>query len=309
MAIAKLHPDNSVLQAFLDDQLDAAQVETVTNHLNDCNACQLSMDKLSNGHSNPLTETLRTLKTIDEAQRLTSIGGDDEEPKAVVFQGGKKYLLLSELARGGMGIVFRGYDPELNRDIAIKIMNPAMKICAEDVIRFQREARLAGQLQHPGIVPIHELGCLPDGRTYIAMRLVEGTTLRELMDQGTASSQQTSHLLEVFNQIGQTIAYAHSKNIIHRDLKPENVMVGTFGEVQVMDWGLAKQIDSISQEATGQRNVHPTAEFIQTKSGDVFNSYSNSHSSANRTFLATQTGTVFGTPAYMSPRTSTRRIY
>ena len=197
-----------------------------------------------------------------------------------------------------MGIVFRGYDPELNRDIAIKIMNPAMKVGAEDVIRFQREARLAGQLQHPGIVPIHELGCLPDGRMYIAMRLIEGTTLRELMDE-RASSSQKSHLLEVFHQISQTVAYAHSKDIIHRDLKPDNVMVGTFGEVQVMDWGLAKQIRSTSQSSIEQRNVNPSAEFLQAKPGDMLSS--TSHSSLENSISATRTGTVFGTPAYMSP--------
>src|SRR5262249_9797003 len=108
------------------------------------------------------------------------------------------------------------------------------------VRRFVREARIAGQLQHPGTVPVHELGNLADGRPYFAMKLVKGRTLEDLLDERKAPSQDLPRFLGIFEQVCQTVAYAHARGAIHRDLKPANVMVGRFGEVQVMDWGLAK---------------------------------------------------------------------
>src|SRR5262249_30803250 len=119
------------------------------------------------------------------------------------------------------------------------------------VRRFVEEAQVIGQLQHPGIVPVHGLGRLPDGRPYFAMKLVQGRTLAELLAErespvadASGSPKDLPRFLAVFQQVCQAVAYAHSRGVIHRDLKPANVMVGAFAEVQVMDWGLAKVLDT-----------------------------------------------------------------
>src|SRR5262245_22877757 len=148
------------------------------------------------------------------------------------------YELLEAVGHGGMGEVFRARDPALGRDLAVKVLLPRLRGRPEVEARFLREARVTGSLQHPGIVPVHNLGRLPDGRLYFTMKLVRGQTLAQLLAQ--APAERPGELLGVFEKVCQAVAYAHSKRVIHRDLKPANVMVGRFGEVQVLDWGLAK---------------------------------------------------------------------
>jgi serine/threonine-protein kinase len=153
----------------------------------------------------------------------------------------RDYELLARMGRGGMGEVFRGKDPALGRDLAVKVLQP--KLCgdpdAED--RFLQEARITGALQHPNIVPVHNLGRLPDGRLYFTMKLVRGRTLADMLAEGVGAGRLPG-LLAVFEKVCQAAAFAHSRGVIHRDLKPANIMVGAFGEVQVMDWGLAKAL-------------------------------------------------------------------
>src|SRR5262249_47533358 len=122
---------------------------------------------------------------------------------------------------------------------------------ADVVERFLDEAHIAGQLQHPGVAPVHDLGTLADGRPFFTMKLVKGRTLAELLRARPDPAGDLPGLLHVFEQVCQTVAFAHAKGVLHRDLKPANVMVGAFGEVQVMDWGLAKAL-------AGQRGA-PTA--------------------------------------------------
>src|SRR5262249_44046990 len=113
--------------------------------------------------------------------------------------------------------------------------------------RLEAEARVLASLEHPGVPPVHERGSLPDGRPFFTMRLIQGRTLAELVVESSAVGRLESERpgnLRLFEQICRTVAYAHRKGIIHRDLKPSNVMVGAFGEVQVMDWGLARLIDA-----------------------------------------------------------------
>src|SRR5262249_39560431 len=105
---------------------------------------------------------------------------------------------------------------------------------------FREEAQVGGQLQHPGVVPVYELGRSGDGRPYFTMKLVKGTTLSSLLRERASPTQERPRFLKIFEAVCQAVAYAHSKGVIHRDLKPHNVMVGAFGEVQLMDWGLAK---------------------------------------------------------------------
>ena len=142
-----------------------------------------------------------------------------------------------------MGAIFQGRDLDLGRDLAVKVIREEHRDHPEMVRRFVEEAQIGGQLQHPGIVPVHELGRLPDGRMFIAMKLVRGRTLAALAGGAAGPRRGPHRFLSIFEQVCQTVAYAHSRGVIHRDLKPSNVMVGSFGEVQVMDWGLAKVLD------------------------------------------------------------------
>ena len=155
--------------------------------------------------------------------------------------------------------------------------------------RFVEEAQIGGQLQHPGIVPIYELGTFADRRPYFAMKLVKGQTLAALLAGRPSPADGLPRFLGIFEQVCQTVAYAHARGVIHRDLKPSNVMVGSFGEVQVMDWGLAKVLhrggvaDDAAAGSTADETVIATA-----RSGG---------SDAERS----QAGSVLGTPAYMAP--------
>src|SRR5262249_40937307 len=152
--------------------------------------------------------------------------------------------------------------------------------------RFVEEAQVGGQLQHPGIVPVYDVGRLDDGRPFIAMKLIHGRTLAALLAERADPKQDLPRLVGVFAQVCQTLAYAHSKGIIHRDLKPGNIMVGAFGEVQVMDWGLAKVL----------RPQHRTQAFAPAKEASAIRTVRSATQGAE-----SHPGTVLGTPAYMAP--------
>jgi serine/threonine protein kinase len=193
-------------------------------------------------------------------------------------------ILYEEIGRGGIGRVLRGRDPELRRDLAVKVLRDEYRDDVTVQRRFVEEAQVGGQLQHPGLVPIYELGRFADQRPYFTMKLVKGRTLAELLKERPDVLHDLPRFLTVFEQVCQTVAYAHSKRVIHRDLKPSNVMVGNFGEVQVMDWGLAKVL--------ANREVDPEA----TTAGTLIRT-ARSDSTAEE---AGRTGVV-GTPAYMAP--------
>jgi Tfp pilus assembly protein PilF len=166
----------------------------------------------------------------------------------------RRYELLEQLGRGGMGEVYRSRDPGLGRDLALKVLAARFQGHAEMERRFTAEARITGALQHPSIVPVYNLGRLPDGRLYFTMKLVRGQTFQEMLSVGQASrlpgqAGTLAPRLAAFEQVCQAVAYAHSKGVTHRDLKPLNVMVGAFGEVQVMDWGLAKVLDRTDESS------------------------------------------------------------
>jgi eukaryotic-like serine/threonine-protein kinase len=151
--------------------------------------------------------------------------------------GGTPYELAEEIARGGMGTVYRARDRRLARDVALKVMNAPAPAPGE-VERMRDEARILARLEHPGIVPVHDLGTLPDGRLFYVMKLVRGRRL----DEATAGAALPARL-RIFERICDAVAFAHAQGVVHRDLKPENVMVGPFGEVLVLDWGVAKRLD------------------------------------------------------------------
>lgn len=209
-----------------------------------------------------------------------------------------RYQLQGEIARGGMGAILKGRDTDLGRDLAIKVLLDAHKNKPEVVQRFIEEAQIGGQLQHPGIAPIYELGQFADKRPFFAMKLVKGETLAKLLADRKEAAQDRGKFIGIFEQICQTMAYAHSRGVIHRDLKPANVMVGAFGEVQVMDWGLAKVLSS-GGVADERKSLHKQQgqSIIQT----LRSVGSDPPGAVGSVGTHTQVGSVMGTPAYMPP--------
>lgn len=222
-----------------------------------------------------------------------------------------KYEIHGEIARGGMGIVLKGRDKHLNRDLAIKVLSVRHRRKPEMIGRFVEEARIGGGLQHPGIVPVHEAGVLEDDRPYFTMKLVKGRTLASLLADRNGSAEEFERLLTIFEHVCQTMAYAHSRKVIHRDLKPANVMTGAFGEVQVMDWGLAKPLRSANERTNGAAAVDPIerARSMRVLDAEVADSLADetmivsgrSGSERSDPGMESTAGSILGTPAYMPP--------
>ena len=147
---------------------------------------------------------------------------------------GDRYVVHELIARGGMGEVYRAVDTSLGRDVALKVLPLAAAPGMAE--RLEREARVLARLEHPGIVPVHDVGALDDGRLYYVMRLVRGRRLDEYSRDGPTRGE----LLRVFLRLCDAVAFAHAQGVIHRDLKPGNIMIGPFGEVLVLDWGVAR---------------------------------------------------------------------
>ena len=204
--------------------------------------------------------------------------------------------LLGEIAHGGMGSVLKGHDASLGRDLAVKVLLDKHMDRPELIMRFVEEAQIAGQLQHPGIVPVYELGTFTDRRPFFSMKLVKGRTLADLLRERGSSRTDVSRFLSIFESICQTMAYAHARGVIHRDLKPSNVMIGSFGEVQVMDWGLAKVISHDGE--VREASVRPP-EAEQTIIATIRSTTDSDLS---------QAGSVMGTPAYMAPEQATGEV-
>ena len=193
--------------------------------------------------------------TVDHLLRVAA--GDDDRGR---------YEPVEEIGRGGMGVVHRAHDRELRRDVAMKVLHGPD--AAELARRLHLEARVLASLEHPGIVPVHDVGTL-DGRAFYVMKLVRGQRL----DEWAARSPALAERLRAFERICETVAFAHAHGVVHRDLKPGNVMLGAFGEVLVMDWGVAKVLAE-----TGVAAEPAAGEGADTVAG-----------------------TVLGTPGYMAP--------
>ncbi len=196
-----------------------------------------------------------------------------------------RYRLIEEIARGGMGEIHRAHDDVLDREVAAKVLQARYAAEPAVVQRFIDEARISGQLQHPCVPAVHDLGALPDGRPFLILKLIKGRTLDDLLKERAPGD---AGLIAVFEPICQAVAYAHARGVIHRDLKPSNVMVGAFGEVQVMDWGLAKVVAGPGKPAAETASPRPTAmtEIRPARDSDL---------------PFTQYGAMIGTPAYMPP--------
>ena len=183
--------------------------------------------------------TLGDASTIADTSDALRQAPQGEYPSAP----GDRYELISELASGSMGTVWLATDRLLAREVAIKVLHRKYEQSHDAKVRFEYEARLTGRLDHPGIVPVYDLGQLPDGSWYFAMRRIQGSDLRERLIEILANTEEEyplQSLLRLFGQLCLTVAYAHDRGFIHRDLKPANILVGTYGELYVADWGIAK---------------------------------------------------------------------
>lgn len=187
---------------------------------------------------------------------------------------GDRYEVLERLGRGGMGTVYRARDRVLERDVALKVLSTDADSDAL-AARLAREARVLARLEHPGIVAVHDAATLADGRPYYVMRLVRGASL-----DAWARERGLGDVLRVFLRVCDAVAFAHARGVIHRDLKPSNIMVGEFGEVLVLDWGVAK-VTGVPDPAiatSADRAAQPDA---------------------------TAEGAVVGTPGFMAPEQAT----
>jgi serine/threonine protein kinase len=234
---------------------------------------------------------------------------------------GTRYRVLSFLGHGGMGSVWLAEDSILQRPVALKVL-AAENSAADLAARLMREAIVLARLEHPGIVPVHDAGTLADGRTFYCMKHVEGQTLDRY-----AGPLPLRERLRLFQRIAEPLAFAHSRGVIHRDLKPANIMIGPFGEVLIMDWGLARVMAGVSNKvsATGQVPAHVMGAIGLSSSagqasGHVVNAIgvpSEAKQVSGHEFTravqgslkpgalapenVTAHGTVLGTPGYMAP--------
>src|SRR5262245_39417726 len=210
-------------------------------------------------------------------------------------QTGDRYRLDGEIARGGMGEVLRGRDVDLGRDLAVKVLLEKYVDRPEVARRFVEEAQIGGQLQHPGVVPVYDIGRFGD-RPFFTMKLVKGQTLAAILAERADATADRPRLLGIVLQVAQTLAYAHAKGVIHRDLKPANVMVGAFGEVQVMDWGLAKVLaeGGVADEERASRERQRPKDVTTIRTA-------RSTGSTGSFGTDTEAGSLLGTPAYMPP--------
>ena len=199
---------------------------------------------------------------------------------------GTRYRLVGQIARGGMGVVYAAEDEILERRVALKVLEvPGSE--SDLANRLIREARVLALLEHPGIVPVHDVGTLADGRVFYTMKFVQGRRL----DEYIASLDSIPDRLRVFLRICEAVAFAHARGVLHRDLKPANVMVGSFGEVLVVDWGLAKILWQTSHSPKGSDSALTVLQTPKPGSTD----------DATEVSQVTGHGTVMGTPGYMSP--------
>ncbi len=267
-------PQEDTLLAYLEERMEETRRREVGSHVENCESCRAALKEMR--PAPPIVDTVHgSQPPPSDAADAAAVG----RPQVPGHQVGDR------LGAGGMGEVYAGRDDALNRDVAVKVLLACHGGRPDLKRRFVEEAQVASQLQHPGVPPVHGLGVLPDGRPFFTMKLVKGRTLDELLRERTSPADDLPRFLKVFEQVCQALAYAHSKNVLHRDLKPANVMVGAFGEVQVMDWGLAKVLTGRER---GREENPPAGSVVKTvRTADADG--------------RTQAGSILGTWAYMPP--------
>ncbi|MGH7135694.1 MAG: serine/threonine-protein kinase [Pirellulales bacterium] len=291
-----LCPDRPRLAAALAGKLPVDDIDEVTDHLDDCPACAALAEEIERAsHRQAEDSECEAAKTPADhhqlerllawAKALPTDAGIVDPGVALPAVGPERYELLDEIDSGGMGRIVRGRDPILGRYLAVKMLGNDLTDSAAARRRFLAEARISSRLRHPGILPVYELGQFTDGRPYFTMPLIEGRSMSALLKARPDPTHDLARFVTIFQQICQTLAFAHSHGIIHRDLKPSNVMVGPFGEVQVIDWGLSKSLFSTEEVPAG--GPQPS-EWVLLRGGRAGDGLS-------------VAGALIGTPAYMAP--------
>lgn len=251
-----------------------------------CSFLQQLLRDREAGEFRPLSEYQSTYPGFEaviarEFEALDDAGG----PTQLLIS--QRFELRGELGRGGMGTVHRAWDRELRREVALKVLRPecSQKLPAAP-LRFLEEAQVTGQLQHPNIVPVHEYGRDEAGQAFYTMPLVAGRNLGRIFELAREGAEgwDRGAALDVLLRVCDALAFAHEQGVLHRDLKPANIMVGDFGEVYVMDWGLAGQHRTAAVSDAGPNTLR--RELSAASRGDA---------------LQTQVGDILGTPAYMPP--------
>jgi len=270
--------DVSRLDRALDGGFEAVREEAAEN---DPNPSVLKQIGARIG-SKP-SVSLRDVDPTGDTPMLEPLMGKSDRPRDSA-----RYKVLGILGQGGVGAVHRGHDTDLGRDIAMKFLHERYAKEPSVLHRFVEEAQIGGQLQHPGIVPVYELG-MADGKPFFTMKMVKGETLaKKLTERANIGAERRSFLV-IFEDICQTMAYAHARGVVHRDLKPANIMIGSFGEVQVVDWGMGKVMsDSGASAPLSEAERESQISVIET---------ARSSGRGTQSIL----GSVMGTPAYMPP--------
>jgi len=243
---------------------------------------------LSSTPSKPITlkERARTVEIVDGEPRARHFLPEvslSEPPTAE-----ERYAIAGEIGRGGMGRILRAHDNVIGREVALKVMLDSSPAAEIDLRRFWMEVQATGQLEHPAIIPVHDVGRLPSGELFYVMKLLSGRTLAEVINglkRGVAEvveEMPRTRLLTLFQQIAYAMAFAHARRVMHRDLKPANIMIGRYGEVTILDWGLAKFV-SVWSLAPDAAPPAPIPRSPKISGSD------------------TAEGTVTGTPQYMAP--------
>ncbi|MEM7473376.1 MAG: protein kinase [Planctomycetota bacterium] len=275
-----------LIESYLTEYPDLKESESIGRLLEEELQVRLRYDSMP-----PLEEYEQRFPEIDLSDTFRKLAldtlaeeTDQDESETQEFHPENRYSRVEKHASGGMGIVYRAIDEQIGREVALKHLRFNASEDHESYTRFVNEAKLAGALEHPGIVPVYELGQSEDGSPFYAMKLVEGGTLEDLIHEVHQSDPDTRlrELLSVLVSVANTIAFAHDRGVIHRDIKPANIVVGKFGETVILDWGLAKQVNS--------RELARGTEQPDSQSKD-----------SQPDMQLTQIGTILGTPAYMAP--------
>jgi serine/threonine-protein kinase len=277
-----------------DDSLDESRVEYSTEIISKLeNQSQRSFDILHSSEGSVINqpddpEATMVMRTDERSQHHRPVRERQSDSERL-----GKYDDRGLIAKGAMGEVRRVFDPRFRRTLAMKIIHRDLLRYSDAIARFVEEAQACAQLEHSGIVPVHDVGQLPDGRYFYTMKEVRGRDLGHVVAKVHTASRDGQwradetgwtfrRLVRAFETISLSMAFAHSKGVIHRDLKPGNVMLGSYQEVLIVDWGLVKVIGEVD-----------SAEDFRTSSVLTDRSQDNA--------MATRVGDVAGTPAYMSP--------
>src|SRR3954471_16459401 len=269
-------PSEQTIVDFLDGKLAADRGRQVHKHVDSCEQCRALLASLAPSigkHETALDEGHRTAPLTEAPDHEAAAAAVAKVVASVLpLIPHDRYDVRDEFARGGLGRIFRAHDRRLGRPVAVKQLIAGG---AEAARRFIREALITARLQHPAIVPIYEAGRWPSGEPFYAMKLVSGRSLDHVIKSKKTLVERLALLPNII-AVAEAMAYAHSQHIIHRDLKPANVLVGSFGETGLLDWGLAKDLSSGSEVSTD-------AMMAPIKDD------------------STEVGTVLGTPTYMPP--------